>query len=396
MTYFGLFDGVKAPALSMNIGLVVPDPADIMEITYRRGRSRPDQKYDPGTMTVVLDNASGDYDPDNDTNIRPGVKSTLFATWDSTSYPMFTGTLERPSYDIGFSPTIAFTFTDASALLQVTPADKLSAALTDVVWDGEPSSSDFTIGDVTVSPGRVQRIFNASPLVPFGSRTDYVGISNGVVPMPPIRVGKSFADIFDECALVEGGRWWLDGNGDFHFELLSDKFTKPTRLYLTDSGTESGAIAYDRITVETGYTYLINECVVNVVDLSGSYLQVIARHLTASDWGTKSRTIEAPLTDAADAQVLAKYYAQLWSQPRAGASSISFAAHGLDDYAELLQMDLGDFVVADRNMPVTDYRGLLRWDLVVEGIEVHMTPTEYRWTLNTSPTNPLTATIHAG
>lgn len=393
MTDFGLFDGVKAPALAMNIGECVPDTADIMEITYRRGRSRPDQKYDPGTMTVVLDNATGTYDPENNVDIKPGVKSTLFAAWGDTPYPMFTGSLEAPVNQIGFAPQIALTFTEPSALLQATPLGTLADALYDVIWDGEPSSSDFVIEAVTVSSGRVQRIFDASPLVAFGS--DRTGnIAGGIVPMPPIRVGKSFADILDECALVEGGRWWLDGNGDFHFETLIDRFLRPTRLYLTDTGVEEGSIAYDAITLQTGYAYLVNECVVNVVDLSGSYLQTIARHTdSAAAYGVKTRTLEACLTDAADAEPLACYYAQLWSDPKTAASSVSFAAHALEDYTELLQMELGDYIVIDRKMPKPDERELT-WDLVVEGIEVRMTPTEYRWTLNTSPATSASATIH--
>lgn len=396
MTDFGLFDGLKAPALSLNIGACVPDMADVKQITYRRGRSRPDQKYDPGTMTVVIDNASGDYDPENNADIKPGVKSTLFAAWDGSVREMFTGSLEAPVNQIGFAPEIALTFTDPSVLLQTTPLNKMADALYNTVWDGEPSSSEFLseLG-VHLSDGRVQRVFDASPLIGFGSDPSHSDISGGIVPMPPIRVGKSFADIFDECALVEGGRWWIDGKGNFHFETIIDKFLRPTRLWLTDTGSEVGSIAYDAITMQTGFAYLINECVLNVVDLSGSYIQTIARHTaSAANNGVKTRVVEACLTDAADAEPLACLYAQLWSDPQTAASSVSFAAHALPDYSELLQMDLGDYVVVDRKMPKPDERELT-WNLTVEGIEVRMTPTEYRWTLNTSPANAISATIHA-
>lgn len=404
-----LFDGTTAPTLLLTVytpsGTIGIDT--IREITTHRGRSRPDQKYDVGTMTVVVDNLAGDFDPDNTTSLKAGAWGQLIATWEGTDYKLFTGVLEVPVVDVGFTPTVTFTFTEISTLLQQPPTGTgIADALYDVVWDGEPSASPFVItvgsSSLTLSQGRVQRTIFFSPILVDHARVAVSLDANdidtsGVVPMPPIRRGRSFAEILDECATVEGGRWWFDGAGTFHFKTLADKFTRATKLWLTDTGTETGAIAYDQLSVQSSALYMANQCVVNVVDLSGTYSQYIANYKpSVSDYGIETTTVEACLTDVADAIPLSAYYARLYAVPKSAASSIGFFAHNLGTlYPDLLSMDLGDYVVADRTMPQPDGRAV-SWDLCVEAIDFHMTASEFRVTLATSPANDISATIHGG
>lgn len=65
-------------------------------VTFKRGRSSERDQFRPGTMTVVLGNADRLFDPNYSAgthfgDLVPRVHVRLYATWDSTDYPLFQG-----------------------------------------------------------------------------------------------------------------------------------------------------------------------------------------------------------------------------------------------------------------------------------------------------------------
>ena len=127
-----IFDGVIAPELVMAFATGAPytqvDSADIRQISINRGRSRNDLQYDVGTLTVVLDNNSGIYDPEYTAAssfvsagvsvIQRGMSMYFAMDWDGNYYGQFFGYLENVVINQGLDTTATLTFTDGLDLLE--------------------------------------------------------------------------------------------------------------------------------------------------------------------------------------------------------------------------------------------------------------------------------------
>jgi hypothetical protein len=103
------FDGVTSPSIAVQFlksGTWTSVPiSDIVQIDFRRGRERADLRDQAGFSSIIFNNESGDYDPDNVTTspwvvggvniLRDGLQMRIVATWNSTAYPLFYGFLEN-------------------------------------------------------------------------------------------------------------------------------------------------------------------------------------------------------------------------------------------------------------------------------------------------------------
>lgn len=126
-----IFNGTIAPELYMSFATGAPftqvDTDDIRQISISRGRSRTDLDYDVGTLTVVLDNNSGIYDPDYTAAspfvsggvsvIQRGMSMVFAMKWASNYYGQFYGFLENVVINQGLDTTAVLTFTDGLDLL---------------------------------------------------------------------------------------------------------------------------------------------------------------------------------------------------------------------------------------------------------------------------------------
>ena len=77
---------------------ITTDANDPLVVT--RGRGSVHQQFDAGTMSVVLDNASGDYDPDNTAgthspNLNNGIPVRFRVEFNTITYPVFWGQMSR-------------------------------------------------------------------------------------------------------------------------------------------------------------------------------------------------------------------------------------------------------------------------------------------------------------
>lgn len=73
-----------------------------------RGRASVDQRFESGTASLVLDNRDGRFTADNPSspyypNVKIGVPIRITAEWDSTTYPVFLGSVRSwpPHYPTG-------------------------------------------------------------------------------------------------------------------------------------------------------------------------------------------------------------------------------------------------------------------------------------------------------
>ena len=373
------FDGTNAPTLSIqfyiNGSWVTVTQTDVREISIKRGRSRADQKNDPGAATIVFDNVSGYYDPEYTgasspyvisgvNQLKAGVQCKIIATWSSTAYVLSVGYLETNTIDQGFSPTATMVFTDGIALLSKMYAISLSAP----GYSGETTST------------RVGRMLT------YANWTGSTNLS-GSVQMLPTTQGSSLQVLIEEAVACEAGRFYISRDNVATFLPLSDKFSRPTRLLLSDSRA-TNTVEYDSIKATPGTYQVINEA---IIERSGKS-QRRARHKpSTTSFGLKTITINAPILNDADADNLALYLSRKDSSPMTLVETIGFSALALGSlYPDFLALEIGDQLTVERT--TVDGRSLTLY-VVVEGYNHQITQDDWRTDIMTSPMNPYSITI---
>lgn len=394
----GIADGTVSPAIKVQLWRrdqpsiyqfwdTLP-PTDLMLVSFRRGRSRPDFGYDAGVMTVVLDNASGQYDPDWTGSdwyplLAAGTKFRLVATWDEVDYVLFTGYLESNQLDHGFAPTSTLTVADAISRISAIPTTAMADALYDTEYDDEP------VYDSSGTPkGRLVRLLAAGL---GGFLGDAVGGDQIDVPddllrkLTPIRSGSNFTQILDECALAEGGIWYVTKDNKLGMYRADNKFDRPTRLYLSDSRA-TNTVEYDTIQVSPGALILCNDARLSVPGRNSNDEQYWWQYTSSvTSFGIKSIQMTAPIYNTDWAQTLCKYYSRRYAEPKSYASHVEFSAQALGVlYPDLLSCELADLLTVERT--TVDGR-TLTWNCVIESIEHEITPDSWRVAFDTSPVN---------
>ena len=373
------FNGTNAPTLSVqfyiNGSWVTVTQTDVREISIKRGRSRADQKNDPGAATLVLDNVSGYYDPEYTGSSSPyvvsgvnqlkaGVQCKIIATWSSTGYTLFVGYLETNTVDQGFFPTATMVFTDGIALLSKMYAQSLSAPS----YSGETTST------------RVGRMLT------YANWTGSTNLS-GSVQMLPTTQGSSLQVLIEECVACEAGRFYISRDGVATFLPLSDKFSRPTRLLLSDTRA-TNTVEYDSIKATPGTYQVINEA---IIERSGKSQRRSRHKPSTTAFGLKSVTVNAPILNDSDADNLALYLSRKDSSPMTLVETIGFSALALDSlYPDFLALEIGDQLTVERT--TVDGRSLTLY-VVVEGYNHHITQDDWRTDIMTSPMNPYSITI---
>ena len=373
------FNGTNAPTLSIqfyiNGSWVTVTQTDVKEISIKRGRSRADQKNDPGAATIVLDNVSGYYDPEYTGSSSPyvvsgvnqlkaGVQCNIVATWSSTAYTLFVGYLETNTVDQGFFPTATMVFTDGIALLSKMYAQSLSAPS----YSGETTST------------RVGRMLT------YANWTGSTNLS-GSVQMLPTTQGSSLQVLIEECVACEAGRFYISRDGVATFLPLSDKFSRPTRLLLSDTRA-TNTVEYDSIKATPGTYQVINEA---IIERSGKSQRRSRHKPSTTAFGLKSVTVNAPILNDSDADNLALYLSRKDSSPMTLVETIGFSALALGTlYPDFLALEIGDQLTVERT--TVDGRSLTLY-VVVEGYNHHITQDDWRTEIMTSPMNPYSITI---
>ena len=373
-------DGTNGPTLTVqffiNSSWVSVSTTDLRQMQIHRGRARADQKNDPGSTTIVLDNHSGFYDPEYTgsgspyvvsgvNQLQAGLQMQVLATWSGTSYKLFVGYLETTTVDQGFDPTATMIFTDGIALL----SKMYALAQSPAAYSGETTST------------RVGRMLDYANWT--GSRN-----LSGSVQMEPTTQSGTLQTIIEQCVACEAGRFYISRDGVATFLPLSDKFNRVTRLMLSDSRA-TNTVEYDHLETTPGTYQVVNEALIQ----RDSGTQRRYRHLPSTTaFGLKSITVNAPILNDSDADNLAKYLAFKDHNPQPLVQSVQFSAHALSTlYPDFLALEIGDQITVERT--TVDGRTLELYT-VLEGYQ-HDIDFENGWRTNlmTSPMNPYSITI---
>jgi hypothetical protein len=361
------------------------DSKDIRSMSIRRGRTREDQTNQPGQLTLVVDNRSGNYDPDNPSStyqwdgystLMRGMGIRVWAAYgasiaynntgkiynqaslpyvgNATYESLYVGSVEQISTDASLDPIVTFTATDGLAII----ASK-----------NLPTIASSYSGDTTAT--RIGRILDAISWTPrslTGSRQ-----------MQPTTWGNTALASCEEAATCEFGRFHVSRKGVA--TLIPYENLKTTTLQFALSDTRSaGTVEYDTIVTTPGARYLANNAI--LTQYSG-HSQTATNTLSNNRFGLYTKSVSAPLLDDGVAATMAGYYANRWAFPLTRVDRIEFDAIGLTtQWAGILASELGDRVTVART--TVDSRSLSYTNLI-ESINHDISPNSWRIALDLSP-----------
>lgn len=339
--------------------------ANVREIHTRRGRTREDQAVQPGTATIVLDNRSGLYDPDNPTGpylwngysvLAKGLPLRVRATYSATTYTLWSGYIEDVVPDQSLDPVTTITATDALAWLGQQPLAQISAAYS---------------GDTTAA--RAGRILDA------------VGWSASARSLTGSRIMRdttyntSALALLEEVARCENGRFYATRDGIVTLLPYESTFTTTQRLTLSDQRT-AGTIEYDNLVTSPGASYQANT--VNITTTTGTVI-TYANAGSVARYGTLTKAISAPLLNGTEASALAQSVAERFAFPTTRVDRVEFDGYGAGSlWASILQADLAERVRVERT--TVDGRNRI-YGCVIESISIDITPAAWRVGYDLSP-----------
>lgn len=379
-----MFDGTNGPTINVQFQLspgtwtTVPT-TDVRAISIRRGRERPDQRNDAGTLTITFDNQSGNYDPDKTTGaywpkLNDGLRVLVSATWQGATTLLYVGYVESIDADYGFDATATFTCVDGMARL----AKAFAKGLKPAGFDNETTAA------------RVNRMLTIAKW-PSGASWRSV---NGTVRLVATKQDAPVLDIIQECVVSESGVFFANRTGGVTFEPLTYKFNRPTQLELSDT-RQVNMVEYDEIVATPGALQVVNQAIVQ----TGKAVQYRSEFIeSVVQYGLSKVEVKTQIRTPDNARKLARYLARkdagmgsaggmIFAKPQMYVSSVSFEAAGLQSnlWDDLLTTELQDQLTIRRT--TVDGRNVVL-NVVVEGLNYDITPESWRVNFSTSPLNP--------
>ena len=339
---------------------------DIRKLSIRRGRTREDQAVNPGTLTLVLENFTSKYDPDNSSSpynwngyslLSAGLGVRVSATWSGTTYIIYRGYLEQLDVDQSLDPIATFQFTDALAWLGRQTVAAISSS-----YSGDTTST--RLGRILDAAGWDSGLRSIS-----GSRT-----------MQPTTFGDTALSLGDQVSRCEFGRFYADRLGRITLLPYESTFTTPSRISFSDART-AGTVEYDIIVTNPGAKYIVNQVTINQAT---GVSQTYSDSNSQGRFGIYQKSYDAPLLSNTTALNLATIIANRYSLPKTRIDRVEFDALGIDSsiWASLLQTDLGDNCTVQRT--TVDSRTRIFTSLV-ESIQYDLTPYGWRVGMDLSP-----------
>ena len=367
------YDGVTAPSIAVQFFIsstwTSVTAGDVLETSIRRGRKQYDILAQAGAASVIFNNYSGAYDPDNSSGpyaglLKAGLQMRIVATWSSTGYTIYQGFLESSVVNQGHYPTVTMNFVDGLGYIADAQAPVLAAL------DYEETAAS-----------RVTRML------------DYAGWSatarslTGTVTMQKTVQGKSCLQMIYQAVNSIAGRFYISRSGVATLVPLSNKFSRPTQLLFSDQG-DAYSLDYQGLVVDPGTFYVVNQA---IVDRGASATVTSTYNPSKNSYGLTSKRFDAPILSETSGTNLALYESRQQATPTTYAKQVDFSALNLGVlYPDFLACEIGDQVSVKRE--TVDNRNL-QYNLVIEGMNHKITSDDWKVTFHTSPINPYSITI---
>jgi len=365
--------------------LVQIPSTDVRGISIRRGRTREDQTFQPGTMTLELDNWSGVYDPQmlNSTwsfngysFFTAGRPMRVTATWSGTEYTLYSGYIEQIDIDQTLNPIVTITCVDILKQLGIV-------------------NVSGTFGFKKAVPGILFTYTNSGEVAGIIARaanipgTTGVGGAGGAYQLIMNNVSGTALSLLENLVALQGGRVYAAKDGSIYFDGYDGIVPGSTSLTLSDQRT-TGTIEYDDISITPGSKYLLNQVILNNQD--GTYNSTYTNSYSAQQNGLVTKTLTTYNTYTGSGPAWStpfQYLADHFASNAYRVDSLSFNVMNLNGFggsvwASFLNLELGQRVSVART-PV--YTTATTYDCLVQSINHDITPDNWRVSLNLSPAN---------
>jgi len=344
--------------------------ADIRSVSIRRGRTREDQNFQAGQLTLVMDNLKGDYDPQMNVSAyqgsdgksiicgNTGVRVT--ATYYGTEYVIYSGYIEQVDLVDDMSPTVQITCVDALAVL----------ARQTISFN--PADSDNTDADVV-----------GSVLTRVGWPSAFRSIGSALYSIAPsMNVSDTALAICTNVAQMQKGVFFASRLGQPVFLNYSDA-NNPASVKLIFSDQRPTAnttdIEYDSITISGGEKYLVNSITIN--NTSGDVISV--NSASVSRYGAIIKSLPGYFANSANAKTMATNMATYWGTPNYRVEALGFDGYGLTDWSNILTAELSDQVLVRRQ---SAYKTTSKaYFSRIESLNHDITADSWRMSVNLSP-----------
>jgi hypothetical protein len=402
------FDGTNGPLLSVQLGLgaLNTEPpagslvlgggpglgtgflgtatwteiiSDVISISISRGRQGELEQTPPGTMSLVVDNIPGTYDPANPLSpfygsLEVGIPVRVRATWNGVTYDRYYGYIDDIVMDLGYSPTVTLPCVDA--------LERLGRA------GVAPISPSFD-GDFTGT--RIGRILDGA-----GHPTTLRALDTGRSQLASTTFGDFALPLIEAVNQTELGLVFVDGAGKvvFYNRHRSSTAGRSTTVQaqFTDNGTDADLdIEMDSLEISRPRDLTFNEAHITA-GFDGATEQVYAdgvSQLTPLGQRVFPGTAGALLRSDDEALGMAQWLVGLYKTPKQRISAVRVDATTQGLWSVLLPLTL-----LDRISVVRDYGpSTVTAELLIQGFteEINLgADLSWSWTLQTS--NPANVT----
>jgi len=404
----GLFNATRAPRIIVQAAFSVPIAdcilgsgilgtdtiggttmvditADVRAITITRGRDSDVDHANPGACTILLGNASGDYDPLNLSGpyvaagvslVDIGVAVTVDVEWPTGQfYRRFTGKIADISMDAGLFPTATFTCADGLEDL-----GRAYLAVEPPVFDGD------TTGD---------RINNLADRAGWPTLDRAIDTGNDI--LGPTILGGSALELMRQVEQTEFGLLWVDGAGilafydRFRAQNANRSVTVQAALTDTSGPGELGMVELElSLSRERIYNTAAATREASALNPDGDepVEQTASDAASIAKYGTLNLPVEVGTLKTTDAQVKAMLegIVNRFADGQVRIRQVRINAFRGQLWATLLPLTLLDRISVSRNYgPNTISRQLL-----IQGFseEIAVSPARWEITLSTSEPPP--------
>lgn len=347
--------------------------ADVRSVSIRRGRTREDQTFQAGQLTFIMDNVSGNYDPQKNVATYRGSdgKSILCgstgvrvtATYSGTETVIYSGYIEQINLVDDFAPTVEFVCTDA-----ITKISKQT-------FNYKPSwGTEIDADVVTEVLGKI------------GWPSTFINTTHAgdALVSPELNVTDSAYNICTTIAQMQMGKFFIDRFGkpcliSYSYTQLPDVF-----MYLSDQRPPQDpygrpTIEYDNISISGGEKYIVNAITIN--NTTGDFTRVNGG--SVSRYGSIPKSVVGYHKFSADAIDAAVNMANYWGTPEYRIETVEFDGFGLTQWLDILKTELGDGLFLYRqsaynSTPTLYYCG-------IESLNHDITASSWRVSMNLSP-----------
>ena len=330
---------------------------DVRALSYSRaGRSDVLQQTSTGTLSMTLDNRSGDYDPLNaDSAHFPGVKRLRWmrvrARWNGIIYPRWQGVITTitPSWPQGRDSIVDIQAADALTVLSL-----------------------FDLGGLNLTAAlagqRVSDVCDAAGLVSVVEPGNSALVETGT-----ISTGSSALSHLQAVEETENGRIFADESGRIVFQDRHHRWPPASQGTIGDHPAE---IPYRDVALTQDDSNVWNAAAVTTAAGAGSAVEVTATNpASQASYFTRALTRSLLTADAVEAQAAAEYLVGLYGDPPPKLPLVTLLpVRGTAEWPTVLSAANGQQFTFRRRPSA--YGGTIAIDTFVEQVSDVITPGE--------------------